>query len=55
MDARTKPSELYTIDHNNGTSDEGNVENSNGTMNDIKSWGEDGIATKLINITTTTT
>ncbi len=25
MDARTKPSELYTIDHNNGTSNEDNV------------------------------
>jgi hypothetical protein len=52
MDGRTKPSELYTIDRNNNTSDEDNVENSYKTMNDIEGWGEDGIIAKLINITT---
>ncbi len=54
MDGRTKPNELYTTNYNNGTLDENNVENSDGAMNGIKSWGENGIATKLINITTTT-
>ncbi len=34
--------------------DENNVDFFDGTMNDIKRWGENGIATKLINIATTT-
>jgi hypothetical protein len=54
MDGRTKPNELYITNHNNSTSNEDNVENFDGAMNDIKGWGEDGVATKLINITTTT-
>jgi hypothetical protein len=36
------------------TQNEDNVKNSDGTMNDIKGWGENGVATKLINIATTT-
>jgi len=53
MDGRTKPSELYIVDHNN-TSNEDNAENSNETMNDIEGWGEDGTTIELIDITTTT-
>jgi len=53
MDGRIKPSELYTIDHNNNTSSEDNAENFNETMNDIEGWGENGTTTKLINIATT--
>ncbi len=53
MDRRTKPNELYITNHN-GTSDEDNVENFDGAMNEIKGWGEDGVVTKLINIATTT-
>ncbi len=34
--------------------DEDNVNFFDGTMNNIKGWGENGIVTKLINITTTT-
>ncbi len=34
MDGRTKPSEFYTIDHNNNTSSEDNAKNSNEAMND---------------------
>jgi hypothetical protein len=54
MDGKTKPSELYTTNHNNNTLNEDNVENSDGAINDIKGWGEDGVATKLIDIATTT-
>jgi len=54
MDGSTKPSELYTTNHNNSTSNDDNVENFDGAMNDIKGWGEDGVPKKLINITTTT-
>jgi hypothetical protein len=53
MDGRTKPSELYIVDHNNNTSSEDNVENSDEAMNDTKGWGENGTTTKLINIATT--
>jgi len=52
MDGKTKPNELYIVDHNNGTSDEDNAENFNGRMNDSKSWGENGTTAKLINIAT---
>ncbi len=34
--------------------DEDNVIFFDGTMNNIEGWGENGIVTKLINITTTT-
>jgi len=34
--------------------DEDNVNFFDGTINDMEGWGEDGITTKLINITTTT-
>jgi len=34
--------------------DGNNVNFFDGTMNDIKRWGEDGVATKLINIATIT-
>ncbi len=54
MDGGTKPNELYITNHNNGTSNEDNVENFDGTMTDIKGWGENGVVTKLINIATTT-
>ncbi len=50
MDGRIKPSELYTADHNNGTLNEDNAQNSNGAMNAIGGWGEDGIIVELINI-----
>jgi len=53
MDGRTKPNELYIANHNNNTSNEDNVKNFNGTMNDTKGWGEDGVVVKLINIITT--
>jgi len=50
---KNKPSDstllITTTAHN-----EDNVKNSDGTMNDIKGWGEDGIITKLINIATIT-
>ncbi len=36
------------------TQDEDNVNFFDGTMNNIEGWGENGIVTKLINITTTT-
>jgi hypothetical protein len=36
MDGRTKPSEFYTIDHNNDTLDEDNVKNLDEAMNDTK-------------------
>jgi len=35
MDGRTKPSELYVVDYNNG-SNEDNEENSNEIINDTK-------------------
>ncbi len=54
MDGRTKPSELCTNNHNNNALDEDNVKNSDGVINDVKGWGEDGVATKLINIATIT-
>ncbi len=54
MDGRTKPNELYSANHNNGTSNEDNVKNFNGIMNDTKGCGEDGITVELINIITTT-
>jgi hypothetical protein len=38
MDGRTKPNELYTIDHNNNASNEDNVENYDEAMNDIEGW-----------------
>jgi hypothetical protein len=53
MDGRTKPIELYIVDHNN-TSNEDNAKNSNETMNDIEGWGEDGTTIELIDITTAT-
>jgi hypothetical protein len=53
MDGRTKPIELYIVDHNN-TSDEDNAENFDETMNDIEGRGEDGTTIELIDITTTT-
>jgi hypothetical protein len=53
MDGRTKSNELYIANHNNNTSNEDNVKNFNGTMNDTKGWGEDGVVVKLINIITT--
>jgi len=53
MDGRTKPNELYIANHNNNTSNEDNVEIFNGTMNDTKGWGEDGVVVELINIITT--
>ncbi len=53
MDGRTKPNELYIANHNNNTSNEDNVKKFNGTMNDTKGWGEDGVVVKLINIITT--
>ncbi len=53
MDGRTKPNELNTTNHNKNTSNQYNVENFNGTMNDIKGQGEDGVTIKLINIVTT--
>jgi hypothetical protein len=46
-------SPMNIANHNNNTSNEDNVENFNGTMNDIKGWGEDGVVVKLINIITT--
>jgi len=52
MDGKTKPNELYIVDHNNDTSDEDNAENFNGRINDSKSWGEDETTAKLINIAT---
>jgi hypothetical protein len=52
MDGKTKPNELYIVDHNNDTSYEDNAKNFNGRMNDSKSWGEDGTTAKLINIAT---
>ncbi len=48
-----KPNESYTIDFNNGTSDEDNAKKIDETMNDIKAWDENGTTTKLINIATT--
>jgi hypothetical protein len=45
MDGRIKPNELYIVDHNNGTLNEDNAKKSNGTMNDIGGWGEDGTIT----------
>jgi hypothetical protein len=53
MDGRTKPNELCTANHNNDTSNENNVENFNGKMNDTKGWGEDGVVVELVNIITT--
>jgi len=53
MDGRTKPSELYTVDHNNNTSNEDNANFFDEAMNDIEGWGENGTTTKLINIATT--
>jgi hypothetical protein len=52
LDRRIKPNELYIIDHNNNTSNEDNAENSDGTMNVIESWGENGTIVELINIAT---
>lgn len=53
MDGRTKPNELDTTNHNNDTSNQYNVENFNGTINDIKGQSENGVAIELINIVTT--
>jgi hypothetical protein len=52
MDERIKPSEFYAANCNDA-SNEDNEENSNETINDIKGRGENGIATKLINIAAT--
>ncbi len=49
MDGRTKPSEFYVIDYDNG-SNEDNEKNSNEIINDTKGQGEDGIVIELINI-----
>jgi hypothetical protein len=54
MDGRINLSELYIVDCNNNTSNEGNEENFDETINCIKGWGENGVGTKLVNITTTT-
>ncbi len=53
MDETIKPSEFYAATRNNA-SNEDNEENSNEAINDIKGRGENGIATELINIATTT-
>jgi hypothetical protein len=38
MDGKTKPNELYTIDCNNYTLNDNNVENYDEIMNDIEGW-----------------
>jgi hypothetical protein len=53
-DVRIKPSELYVADRNNNTLDEDNEKNFDETINDTEGWGEDGVATYVINIATTT-
>jgi ribose 5-phosphate isomerase len=52
MDGRTKPSELYIVDHNNNILDEDNEKIYNETINDIEGWVEDGITTDVIKIAT---
>jgi hypothetical protein len=54
IDGRTKPSELYTADHNNNLSNEDNARNYDGAMNVTEGWDENGTIIKLINIATTT-
>jgi hypothetical protein len=38
MDGKTKPNELYIIDHNNNTLNDDNVGNYDEIMNDIEGW-----------------
>jgi hypothetical protein len=50
LDGKTKLNELYIAKHNIIALDEKNVEIFDEGLNDIQSWGEQGIAVKLINI-----
>jgi hypothetical protein len=54
MDGRTKPSELYVVDHNNNILDEDNEKKSNETINDTEGWAKNGITADVIKIATIT-